>query len=137
MKYRVVKGHTWGIDRKPEGAIVELDESAAAMFVPWKLVPVEGAESVEEPSVVVEDAGEPEVPVAAPDGDLGEVSDNVAGDGWDEWLDLPDRIIDLLEEADVGPEELSYMTDAEIEEIDGIGPKSREEIRGFYPYKGE
>lgn len=115
-QYTVTKGHTWGVNKDPAGTIVEVDPEDAAGFVPWKLREVPGG--VQEDGVIMNDL----------------VGDPVDEDGDDvPWEGLSDRVIDILEAADIFPEDLSRMTDKEILDIDRVGPTFLKVIREAYP----
>lgn len=128
-KYRVARGHHWGTgDRKimAEG-IVELDPQDAAMFIPWKLIPVgdtEGPGTAVTPAAVDDTTVDPSVQPEGP---------GASQEGPEEWGDLPDRLIDLLEASDVFPEDLRTMTDNQIMALEGVGPKYLGDIRAIYP----
>ena len=127
LTYRVARGHTWGIDKLPEGSTVELEESEALGFVPWKLVPATVGEGEEGKLVFtagfagdVEDEGDA----------LIEVEDEEDGEPW---ADLSTRTIDLLEANDIFPEDIPTMSDEELRKIPRLGLNTLEEIRARYP----
>lgn len=130
--YEVRKGYTWGIEKKPAGSLVFLSVEDAKGFE-FKLTPV--------PDSAVEERNRAEAKAR-------EITDKIFRvnpvetvtefeevDGV-EWAELPDGIIDSLEEAGIDPEAIPEMSDITLLAIEGIGPASLKKIRAAYPKKG-
>ena len=125
--YKVRKGYTWGVDKSPAGTIVELTEREAFGFG-FKLEPVPDP-----------NATAAEFRVSIPDPGAGDDSEIVISGALapgEEWGDLPDGLIDALEDAGLFPEDLRAMDDTAILEVDGVGPSSLAKIRAIYPKAG-
>ncbi|MCB9172787.1 MAG: hypothetical protein H6637_07720 [Ardenticatenales bacterium] len=61
----------------------------------------------------------------------------VEDDRPDPWRGLPGAIVTALRRAQVSPRALPYLSDEDLREIDGIGPKAIAAIKGAFGDGGE
>lgn len=152
--YQITKGHTWGHgeDRVEGPGVVEIPADVdVELFVPWKLYPV-AAPAHTFDSDKVDPLDEPLGPAASAklDNLEAEVMENpddyaLKSEGStqvlvkkedlveEEWADMSERLIDILEDNSIMPEDLPTLSDEDLLNIRGVGQTYLSEIRSFYP----